>query len=95
MKIKARFYDLGRELGIGADELESIQQCYPQNFGQALNDTLLHWLRRNYECKRFGLPTWRRLVEAVDSCAGGSNSALAETIANKHQCPTGIIYCVL
>ena len=33
---------------------------------------------------KFGKPTWRRLVMAVEGAAGGDNPALAETIATEH-----------
>ena len=33
---------------------------------------------------KFGKPTWRRLVVAVEGAAGGDNPALAETIATEH-----------
>ena len=34
--------------------------------------------------KKFGNPTWERLVEAVEDGAGGNSSALAKTIASDH-----------
>jgi len=34
--------------------------------------------------ERFGEPTWRRLVEAVEDHVGGNNFALAKTIAREH-----------
>ena len=33
---------------------------------------------------RFGKPTWKRLVEAVEDCVGGNNPALAQEIARNH-----------
>ena len=36
------------------------------------------------QVKRFGKPTWRRLVEAVEDPAGGNNHALALNIAAEH-----------
>ena len=39
------------------------------------------------------MPTWRRLVEAVKDDVGGSNPALARTIAGDH--PGNHIYCSL
>ena len=35
--------------------------------------------------KRFGEPTWQRLVEAVGDPAGGGNTALAREIARRHK----------
>ena len=34
--------------------------------------------------KKFGKPTWKRLVEAVEDDVGGNNCALARTIARDH-----------
>jgi len=34
--------------------------------------------------KRYGKPTWRKLVEAVENKVGGNNCALAKEIAAKH-----------
>ena len=36
------------------------------------------------QVERFGKPTWRRLVEAVQDPAGGNNLALAQKIAQDH-----------
>ena len=36
------------------------------------------------QVKRFGKPTWRRLVEAVEDPVGGNNYALALKIAADH-----------
>ena len=36
------------------------------------------------QVERFGEPTWRRLVEAVEDEVGGNNSALAQKIARQH-----------
>ena len=41
------------------------------------------WLKRNYNVKRFGPPTWKALVEAVQATTGGYK-ALAEKIAKLH-----------
>ena len=36
------------------------------------------------QVERFGKPTWRRLVKAVEDKVGGNNCALAQTIARDH-----------
>jgi hypothetical protein len=38
----------------------------------------------NYDIERHGPPSWRKLVEAVDNPAGGSDHALALKIAKEH-----------
>ena len=36
------------------------------------------------QINKFGRPTWRRLVDAVEDHEGGNNRVLAETIAQNH-----------
>ena len=43
------------------------------------------WLKRNYNVRRFGEPTWQKLVEVVGHPAGGANKALARDIARRHK----------
>ena len=51
---------------------------------QCLSGVLESWLKRNYDVKKFGPPTWRWLVEIVADPAGGSDKALADEIARRH-----------
>ena len=44
---------------------------------------LIKWLKKSYNVGKYGPSTWRMLVKAVDSPAGGNNRALPETIAEK------------
>ena len=84
--LKTCYYELGRELGLPPQELQD------KPVGDPLTGVLLAWLSQRYDTERYGVPTWRRLVEAVDNPAGGNNHELAKTIASKH--PTGI-YIIL
>ena len=103
MDIKSNYYHLGRELGVPPSELDTIRKTFHQDMEQALNEVLLVWLRQRYNVERFGPPTWWRLVEAVDSSAGGG-TALAMAIASKHpvagmttvsvQCSVCVCVCV-
>ena len=79
--LKIYYYELGIELGLPPQELQN------KTVGNPLADVLLAWLSQRYDTERYGVPTWRRLVEAVDNPAGGNNHELAKTIASKH--PTG------
>ena len=82
---KASYYALGRALRIPAGELDVVRQQHQStDIGMALNEVLLLWLRQQYNIERFGPPTWRMLVEAVESGAGLNDHALAEEIAHKH-----------
>ena len=85
--IKYAYFQLGKELGLPPGELESIKTMYNQLIDQAIDQVLLVWLKQRYDVQRHGHPTWRRLVEAVDSPNGGNNPALAIDIANRHLVP--------
>lgn len=68
-----------------SDKLETIHKRYPDHdTEQALNDVLLLWLNKQYNVERFGPPTWRMLVEAVNKKSGGNNYELAKQIASNH-----------
>ena len=88
VELQASYYQFGITLGLPPRELDAIRIAFHQNISQAFTEVLLVWLRHRYNVEKYGLPTWRRLVEAVDNPAGGNNHALAKTIASNH--PTGI-----
>jgi hypothetical protein len=90
LDIKSMCFALGRSLRLRNDNLEAIRKKYPDHdTEQALNDVLLVWLNKEYNVERFGPPTWRMLVEAVNKKSGGNNYELAKQIALNH--PAGII----
>ena len=63
--------------------LGSIKAQTP-DFAVALNQIITNWLQRNYNTKKYGLPTWKMLVEAVRAPNGGNNAILADKIARLH-----------
>ena len=84
VSITAEYYKFGLGLYLKPGELQAIRKSCGQDVDQAFTDVLLAWLRQRYNVTRFGPPTWRMLVRAVDSPAGGNNPALALTIADNH-----------
>ena len=84
--IQSAYFALGRSLRLRLDDLRSIQAAYPNESDSelALNDTLELWLKRKYNVEKFGPPTWRMLVEAVNRRTGGNNHDLAKEIASDH-----------
>lgn len=90
MSIKLVYYSLGRSLRLQLSDLKAIREACTNEFDteQALEDVLLLWLQQKYDVGRFGQPTWKMLVEAVDKKSGGNNHDLAKQIASNH--PKGI-----
>ena len=84
--IKSAYLPLGQWLRLTNDDLKDIREAYPDESmaNQALKDVLLLWLNQKYKVERFGPPTWRMLVEAVDKKTGGNNHELAKQIASNH-----------
>ena len=80
--LTAKYYELGRELGVPAYELDTLRTEYgANNLEQALNEVVLKWLRgRSHR-------TWRALVKAVESPAGGNDHSLAMKIGCNHKIP--------
>ena len=90
LTINSMYFDLGRALRLKNANLQAIRTKYPSESDSklALNDVLLLWLEQQYNIERFGQPTWRMLVEAVDKESGGNNHELAKKIALNH--PAGM-----
>ena len=75
---------IGGLLGIDDGTLTAISNNNSASADKCLIDMVTCWLQYNYDTLRHGLPTWEKLVQVIDSPAGGNNSALALTIAQQH-----------
>ena len=76
---------IGFALRLKPNILDGIDTQYSSNPADCLTYTLIEWLERNYNVKKFGEPTWQVLVKAVGDPAGGANRALARKLARKHK----------
>ena len=93
MEVSAKYYKLGIVLGLPLSELDKIQQGFPRDMDRALIEVITRWLKHSYKVDKHGPPSWRKLVEAVDSKVGGDNHSLAKKIASCH--PLGMTLCHL
>ena len=84
VSIEDCFYKLGVALRLRPSDLNDIHSSYHQSPGRALTEVLQLWLQGKYNVEKHGPPTWRRLVEAVNSRTVGNNSDLAKQIASNH-----------
>ena len=76
---------IGLALRLSPDLLNRIEADYSRaDVDYCLEGILAEWLKRTYDTTRFGLPSWKQLVAAVAHPAGGSDRALAEQIAERH-----------
>ena len=62
----------------------SIAAAHPTDPSACLRTVIVLWLQREYDVKQYGSPSWRALVQAVADPAGGNDSDLADSIAEKY-----------
>ena len=79
-----KWKSIGTGLGIKRGMLDEIEAAHSGDPSECLAEMLTTWLRRSYNVKRFGEPTWKKLMQTVSDSAAGNNPALALTIAKKH-----------
>ena len=75
---------LGTALRLRPSTLARIKAEQKDDVRSCLSEMVTEWLNQSYNTQRFGLPSWKMLVEAVAHRNGGNNQALATTIANKY-----------
>ena len=85
LPISSRWLRLCCSLGLRASLVDTIKKNNPGDVEECLFEGLQHWVLKNYDTTKHGLPSWRRLVEAVDDSSGGHNHALALEITEKHK----------
>ena len=81
---QGKCYDIGSALRLDEGRLLKIQSECPGDTTKALRTIITDWLKKNYDTKMHGDPTWKALVKAMKSPFGGDDKELAETIANDH-----------
>ena len=82
--LHSKWYDLCLALGLPPSLLSRIKR--EQHDTEAcLREGLVAWLRRSYIIEKHGLPTGRKLVEAIDHPEGGSDHTLALKITEEHK----------
>ena len=76
---------LGTALRLRPSTLARIKADHQQDSRSCLSEMVTEWLNQSYNTERFGLPSWKMLVEAVAHRNGGNNNALAIHIATKYK----------
>ena len=82
--VESRYFEIGTMLHLKPDVLEGIQ-LNPVSSSKGMSKMITEWLKRNYNTKRFGDPTWKSLVIAIAKKSGGASEACARDIANNHR----------
>jgi len=83
--VSAKWKSIGIALRLKPNALDGIDTRCNSDPTACLTSTVIEWLKRNYNVKRFGEPTWQMLVKAVGDPTGGANMALASDVARRHR----------
>ena len=82
--LAGRWREFGAALRLPVAVLNRIRANNPGDVEKSLSDVVTEWLSQSYNTERFGLPSWKMLVDAVAHRSGGNNCALARQIAIQH-----------
>ena len=83
LPVANKWKNIGLALRLSPNSLNTIST--KEDVTDCLREVLTQWLKKTYNVKRFGEPSWELLVKAVSDQAGGNDHALAEKIAQNHQ----------
>ena len=78
--VAARWKSLGLALRLDPDKLKVIERN-DRDCSDCLTEVLTLWLKKNYNSRRFGEPSWELLATAVRDPAGGNDPSLADSFA--------------
>ena len=79
-RLVASWSKLALYIHVRSDAIERIEQNHPGDAQQCLHQSIMEWLKKNYNLEKFGHPSWRMLVRAVKRL----DNALAHGIAIAH-----------
>ena len=63
--LAAKWENVSGYLGLSFSLIDDIKGDSPGNLAGCWNEALKNWIKQNYNTQRFGLPSWRTLLEGV------------------------------
>ena len=79
-----KWKEIGTALGLRHSALEIIEATNKGGARMCMQGMLVQYVRKSYNCDRFGDPSWMCLCKAIAHPAGGNNEELAESISKEH-----------
>ena len=81
-KKAAKYAQIGRNFGLAPSTIESIKENHPLagDNSKALQEVIITWVRQDFNTKKFGLPSWQKVVEVISNF----DKLLAKKIAEDH-----------
>ena len=74
----------GGALRLIPTSLNNIEANNNSDPNECLRSVIVEYLRKNYDYKTHGLPSWRKIAEAISHRSGGNDDDVALQIAQKH-----------
>ena len=81
--VLSKWNEIGIILGARHDFLQTLVKS-GDDASECIKSVAKKWLKKKYDVKRFGVPSWMKLVEAIGARTGGNNSAHALEVAQRH-----------
>ena len=79
-----KWKEIGTALGLRHYILEIIEAKCRTNVRLALQEVMVEFVRKNYNCDRFGEPSWQSLAKAIAHPVGAADLPVALEIASAH-----------
>ena len=84
MPLLAKWQEIGTALGLRHSVLEIIEATNSKNTRMCMQGVLVQYVRKSYNCDRFGDPSWMSMAKAVAHTAGGNSEETALAILKHH-----------
>ena len=81
--IADKWYRFGKALYLTPEKLNLLKTAQ-RDPKDCLSDSLLEFLKKNYDWEKYGVPSWRLIVIALAHKSGGDDTALALRVAKNH-----------
>lgn len=78
-EVKKRWLEIGLFLGISYGKLETLKSD-----DDKIRGVVIFWMNWKYDYETFGKPSWKSLVRAIGSQAGGNARRAAKKVAADH-----------
>ena len=80
--VSAEWSNIGVMLGLSYNFIRLLGE--DDDIMDRIRSLAERWLKKNFDFKNFGVPSWKKLVEVIGAKAGGGDSAHALKIAKEH-----------
>ena len=81
ISLSAHWENLSGFLGLSIGLIDEIKADSRISVNECWNEALKNWIKQNYKTSRFGLPSWRTLLEAIARV----NKLLFKRLADSHK----------